>query len=167
MLISRRRAGALLEAIRLLLFVSPEYTPIPGALKNAIDWGSRPWGTNSFARKPTGMIGAPPASMSKAVMQSFTRTVLSFLDAPGLSAPEAYVKFGAGAFGDNGEVRTNPQPPFLRHYMDEDGAFAQRVLAKALRHIGGPGAGRPNALRLTSSGQAPTGNGSSRGMGAA
>ena len=46
------------EASDGILFVSPEYNrSIPGALKNAIDWASRPWGTNSFARKPTGIVG--------------------------------------------------------------------------------------------------------------
>ena len=61
-----------------ILFVSPEYNrSIPGALKNAIDWGSRPWGTNSFARKPTGIIGASPGGIGTAVMQSSFRSVLS------------------------------------------------------------------------------------------
>jgi len=64
-----------------ILFVSPEYNrSIPGALKNAIDWGSRPWGTNSFARKPTGIIGASPGGIGTAVMQSSFRSVLSYME---------------------------------------------------------------------------------------
>ena len=86
---------ALKEAIEAsdgILFVSPEYNrSIPGGLKNAIDWGSRPWGINSFARKPTGIIGASPGGIGTAVMQSSMRSVLSFLDAPQLNAPEAYI----------------------------------------------------------------------------
>ncbi|HWJ24724.1 MAG TPA: NADPH-dependent FMN reductase, partial [Gemmatimonadaceae bacterium] len=47
-----------LAAVDAVLFVTPEYNrSIPGALKNAIDWASRPWGTNSFARKPSAIIG--------------------------------------------------------------------------------------------------------------
>lgn len=66
-----------------LLLVSPECNrSIPGALKNAIDWGSRPWGHNSFARKPTGIIGASTGAIGTAVMQSSMRSVLSFLNAP-------------------------------------------------------------------------------------
>ena len=43
-----------------ILFVTPEYNrSIPGALKNAIDWASRPWGQNSFDHVPAGVIGAP------------------------------------------------------------------------------------------------------------
>ncbi|WP_043847525.1 NADPH-dependent FMN reductase [Crystallibacter crystallopoietes] len=121
-----------------ILFVSPEYNrSIPGALKNAIDWGSRPWGTNSFARKPTGIIGASPGGIGTAVMQSSMRGVLSFLDAPQLNAPEAYVKFDPEAFGEDGEVRNEGTREFLRHYMDEYCAFVQRVLAaNAPGHIG-------------------------------
>jgi chromate reductase len=127
-----------IEAADGLLFVSPEYNrSIPGALKNAIDWGSRPWGTNSFARKPTGIIGASPGNIGTAVMQSSMRAVLSFLDAPQLNAPEAYVKFSPDAFGDDGEVRDEHTEKFLRHYMDEYCAFVQRVLdANAPGHIG-------------------------------
>src|SRR4051794_4100393 len=121
-----------------ILFVSPEYNrSIPGALKNAIDWGSRPWGTNSFARKPTGIIGASPGGIGTAVMQSSFRSVLSFLDAPQLNSPEAYISFDADHFGPGGEVRDEGTAKFLRHYMDEYCAFVQRVLAaNAPGHIG-------------------------------
>jgi chromate reductase len=125
-----------------LLFVSPEYNrSIPGALKNAIDWGSRPWGTNSFARKPTGIIGASPGGIGTAVMQSSMRSVLSFLDAPQLNSPEAYITFRPEAFGDDGEIRDESTKKFLTHYMDEYAAFVQRVLAaNAPGHIGDPDA---------------------------
>jgi chromate reductase, NAD(P)H dehydrogenase (quinone) len=120
-----------------ILIVSPEYNrSIPGALKNAIDWASRPWGTNSFARKPTGIIGASPGGIGTAVMQSSMRSVLSFLDAPQLNAPEAYISFNPEVFGDDGEVKDDSTAGFLRHYMDEYYAFVQRVHASAPGHIG-------------------------------
>ena len=130
-----------IEAADGILFISPEYNrSIPGALKNAIDWGSRPWGTNSFARKPAGIIGASPGNIGTAVMQSSMRAVLSFLDAPQLNSPEAYVKFDAAVFGPNGEINDESVESFLRHYMDEYGAFVQRVLdANAPGHIGDRG----------------------------
>jgi chromate reductase, NAD(P)H dehydrogenase (quinone) len=126
------------EAADGILFISPEYNrSIPGALKNAIDWGSRPWGTNSFARKPTGIIGASPGGIGTAVMQSSMRSVLSFLDAPQLNTPEAYISFKPEAYGDDGEVKDESTQKFLRHYMDEYCAFVQRVLdANAAGHIG-------------------------------
>src|SRR5688572_10531504 len=116
-------ARALKQAIEAsdgILFVSPEYNrSIPGALKNAIDWGSRPWGSNSFAMKPTGIIGASPGGIGTAVMQSSMRSVLSFLDAPQLNAPEAYVKFNPAVFADDGTVTDGGTADFLRHYMEE------------------------------------------------
>jgi chromate reductase, NAD(P)H dehydrogenase (quinone) len=132
---------ALKEAIEAsdgILFVSPEYNrSIPGALKNAIDWGSRPWGSNSFARKPTGIIGASPGSIGTAVMQSSMRSVLSFLDAPQLNAPEMYIHYNPAVFGDDGEVKDEGTAKFLRHYMEEYAAFVERVLtANAPGHIG-------------------------------
>jgi len=123
-----------------ILFVSPEYNrSIPGALKNAIDWGSRPWGENSFARKPTGIIGASPGGIGTAVMQASMRSVLSFLDAPQLNAPEAYIAFDPAVFAADGEVNDEPTARFLSHYMEEYAAFVQRVLAvTAPGHIGDP-----------------------------
>ncbi len=134
---------ALKEAIAAsdgLLFISPEYNrSIPGALKNAIDWGSRPWGTNSFARKPTGIVGASPGGIGTAVMQSQMRSVLSFLDAPQLNSPECYVTFSADVFTPDGDVTDEATADFLRHYIEEFHAFVQRVLAvNAPGHIGDP-----------------------------
>ncbi len=133
-----RAFKAALEASDGLLFVSPEYNrSIPGALKNAIDWGSRPWGQNSFARKPTGIIGASPGGIGTAVMQSSMRGVLSFLDAPQLNAPEAYITYDAADFGPDGTVVNEATAPCLRHYLSESCAFVQRVLAaNAPGHIG-------------------------------
>jgi chromate reductase len=133
-----RALKAAIEGSDGILFISPEYNrSIPGALKNAIDWGSRPWGANSFARKPTGIIGASPGGIGTAVMQSSMRAVLSFLDAPQLNAPEAYIKFDPEVYGDDGEVKNPDTETFLRHYMEEYGAFVERVLAaNAPGHIG-------------------------------
>ncbi|PKI91193.1 ACP phosphodiesterase [Actinomycetales bacterium SN12] len=121
-----------------LLIVSPEYNrSIPGALKNAIDWGSRPWGQNSFARKPTGIIGASTGAIGTAVMQASMRSVLSFLDAPQLNAPEAYITFAPEAYGPDGEVKDESTAKFLGHYMEEYAAFVERVLSSILPgHVG-------------------------------
>jgi chromate reductase len=134
-------ARALKDAIhrsQAILFVTPEYNrSIPGALKNAIDWGSRPWGKNSFARKPTGIIGASAGGIGTAVMQASMRSVLSFLDAPQMNAPEAYIHFDPEVYAEDGEVRDESTREFLRHYMEEYCAFVQRVLAvTAPGHIG-------------------------------
>ena len=129
-----------IEASDGLLIISPEYNrSIPGALKNAIDWASRPWGANSFARKPTGLIGASPGAIGTAVMQSNMRSVLSFLDAPQLNSPEAYVSYKPEAFGEDGSINDESTQQFLQHFMDEYAAFVERVLdGSAKGHIGDP-----------------------------
>ena len=87
-----------------VLFVTPEYNrSIPGCLKNAIDWASRPWGQNSFARKPSGVIGTSPGSIGTAVAQSHLRGVLCFCNSPLMNNVEAYIQFKSGA--DHGRRR--------------------------------------------------------------
>jgi chromate reductase, NAD(P)H dehydrogenase (quinone) len=120
-----------------LLIVSPEYNrSIPGPLKNALDWGSRPWGKNSFKRKPTAVIGASPGGIGTAVMQASLRPVLAFLDAPQLTAPEAYITYSAEVYGEDGTVHSDSTSEFLSHYLAEFTAFVTRVHANAPGHIG-------------------------------
>ncbi|GAA3303061.1 MULTISPECIES: NADPH-dependent FMN reductase [Glutamicibacter] len=130
-----------IEASDGLLFISPEFNrSIPGALKNAIDWGSRPWGTNSFARKPTGLLGASPGAIGTAVMQSSMRSVLSFLDAPQLNSPEVYLQYRPEDFGEDGSISNPDTEKFLAHYIGEYAAFVERVLdSTAAGHIGDEG----------------------------
>lgn len=127
-----------LETADGIMFISPEYNrSIPGALKNAIDWGSRPRTRNSFARKPTAIIGASMGAIGTAVMQSQMRSVLSFLDAPQLNSPEMYITFRPDIYGDDGTVHDESTRTFLAHFMGEYSAFVERVLAvNAPGHIG-------------------------------
>src|ERR687884_441926 len=86
-------ATALKEAIAAsdaVLFVTPEYNrSIPGALKNAIDWASRPYGQNSFTRKPSAMIGTSPGKIGTAVGQQHLRSILGYCNSPQMNSPEA------------------------------------------------------------------------------
>ncbi|MGP5045245.1 NADPH-dependent FMN reductase [Glutamicibacter ardleyensis] len=127
-----------IEASDGLLFISPEYNrSIPGALKNAIDWASHPWGTNSFAGKPSGLVGASMGAIGTAVMQSSMRSVLSFLDSPQLNSPEVYLAFNQEDFDVEGNVLNHSTSEFLKHYMGEYAGFVARVLdANAEGHIG-------------------------------
>ncbi|MGH7018493.1 MAG: NADPH-dependent FMN reductase, partial [Brevundimonas sp.] len=102
-----------------ILIVTPEYNrSIPGGLKNAIDWASRPYGTNSFARKATAVIGTSPGAIGTAVAQQSLRSVLGFLQAPQMNAPEAYIQFKPGLITDDGEVTVPETEQFLRDYME-------------------------------------------------
>lgn len=112
-----------------LLFVTPEYNrSIPGGLKNAIDWASRPWGQNSFARKPSGVIGASPGAIGTAVAQHGLRSVLCYCNSPLMNTLEAYVQFTPGLITAEGEVTNESTAEFLRNYLDELHAFIVRVL---------------------------------------
>jgi chromate reductase len=113
-----------------ILFVTPEYKrSIPVALKNAIDWASRPWGQNSFARKPTGVIGTSPGAIGTAVAQSHRRSVLCFCNAPLMNTVEAYIQFRPGLITPAGEVANESNEKFLRNDLDELQVFIARVLA--------------------------------------
>src|SRR4051794_4401524 len=84
-----RALKAAIAASDAILFVTPEYNrSIPGALKNAIDWGSRPWGQNSFHHMPAAVIGASPGPIGTAVGPQGRRAVVGFLTAPPPGAPE-------------------------------------------------------------------------------
>jgi chromate reductase len=112
-----------------VLFVTPEYNrSIPGGLKNAIDWASRPWGKNSFARKPSAVIGASVGAIGTAVAQQSLRSVLSFCNSPQMNAPEAYIHFKPGLITDDGQVTDDGTADFLRNYMNELHLFIVRVL---------------------------------------
>ena len=117
---------AAIERADALLFVTPEYNrSLPGALKNAIDWGSRPWGQNAWSNKPTGVIGASSGAIGTALGQQSLRGTLSFLNARQMTSPEAYIHYTPGLVDDDGSVTVASTEEFLRTYMM---AFAEHVL---------------------------------------
>jgi chromate reductase len=112
-----------------LLFVTPEYNrSIPGALKNAIDWASRPWGKNAFHHVPAAVIGASIGQIGTAVAQQSLRGVLSFCNARQMTAPEAYIQYSTDKFTPDGEVTDESTAAFLRDFMAEFREHVARVL---------------------------------------
>ena len=100
--------------------MTPKYNRgIPGSLKNAIDWASRPWGTNSFEHKPSAVIGASPGKIGTAVAQQNLHSALSFCNSPQMGAPEAYIQFAPGLVTDDGEVTDKTTEQFLRDFVNE------------------------------------------------
>ena len=125
-------ARALKDAIAAtdaVLFVTPEYNrSIPGALKNAIDWASRPWGQNSFDHVPAAVIGASIGPIGTALGQQSLRAVLSFCNARQMTSPEAYIHYSPEVFRPDGEVTDESTAEFLRTFMLEFHDHLVRVL---------------------------------------
>ncbi|MBP7242181.1 NADPH-dependent FMN reductase [Amaricoccus sp.] len=117
-----------LAAQEAFVFVTPEYNrSIPGGLKNALDWGTRPWGQNAFARKPSGVIGTSPGAIGTALAQQSLRGVLAFCNSPMMNVMEAYIQFKPGLIADDGEVTNPDTEKFLKSWIDEFALFVERV----------------------------------------
>jgi chromate reductase len=131
-------AVALKDAVhrsQAILFVTPEFNrSIPGALKNAIDWASRPWGHNAFDHIPTAMIGASIGQIGTALSQQSLRAVLAFCNARQMTAPEAYITYSPEVFPGNGMVNDRGMTAFLESFMSEFRDHIVRVLTVLPRH---------------------------------
>jgi chromate reductase, NAD(P)H dehydrogenase (quinone) len=126
-----------IASVDAVLFVTPEYNrSIPGGLKNAIDWASRPWGANSFARKPSAVIGTSPGSIGTAVGQQHVRSIMAFCNSPMFNAIEAYIQFTPGLITDGGDVTVDSTRDFLANYMKEFHAYITRVYTALPRTSG-------------------------------
>ncbi len=88
-----------------ILIASPEHNySIPGILKNAIDWASRPPGDNSFDGKPVGIMSASPGMLGGGRVQYHLRQTFVFLNMYPVNRPEVFVTFAAEKIDDNGRV---------------------------------------------------------------
>jgi chromate reductase, NAD(P)H dehydrogenase (quinone) len=112
-----------------VLFVTPEYNRgVPGGLKNAIDWASRPYGKNSFKRKPVAIIGTSPGKIGTAIAQRTLHSIMGYCDAIQMTAPEPYIQFTKDLVDDQGEVKDEKTKEFLGKFMK---AFQDFVAAHA------------------------------------
>jgi len=109
-----------------ILFVTPEYNrSMPGVLKNAIDHASRPYGQNVWAGKPAGILGCSIGVIGTAMAQQHLRNVLSFLDVPTLSQPEAFIHVKDGFFDEVGNISADSKQ-FLQNWMDKYVAWVKK-----------------------------------------
>lgn len=112
-----------------LLFVTPEYNrSIPGALKNAIDWASRPYGENALSRKPVGIVGTSPGGIATAVGQQHLKSILAYCNAPLMNEIEAYIQYTDDLVDDEDRVTVDSTREFLTDYMRSFDGFVRRVL---------------------------------------
>ncbi len=121
-----------IEAADAVLFVTPEHNrSIPALLKNAIDWGSRPWGKSSWPGKPAAVIGASGGAVSTAIAQSHLRAVLSSISSMHVLGGEHYIQFKPELIGADGTVSDESVRTFLKTFVDNFAAFAARFERRA------------------------------------
>lgn len=114
-----------IAAVDGVIIVTPEYSrSVPGYLKNALDWASRPWGQNSFTGKPTAVIGTSPGPLSAAVAQQHLKSILIHFNSPQLGQPEGFIQSRPGMFTEDGEVTTDETAQFLVSYLN---AFVELI----------------------------------------
>ena len=112
------------EAADALLFVTPEHSrSIPAVLKNAIDWGARPWGKTSWPGKPAAIIGTSGGAISTAIAQQHLRAVLGNLGLH-VAGGEAYIAFKPDLIDAQGAVTDDNVRGFLKGFIDQFAAFA-------------------------------------------
>ena len=119
------------EASDALLFVTPEHSrSIPAVLKNAIDWGSRPWGKTSWPGKPAAIIGTSGGAISTAVAQQHLRAVLADLGLH-VAGGEAYVAYKPELIDAQHKVTDESVRKFLGGFVDSFAVFAARFVPSA------------------------------------
>jgi chromate reductase len=102
-----------------VLIVTPEHDrSIPAVLKNAVDWGARPWGKNSWAGKPAFITGTSPGAIGSALAQQHLRSVMTGLGMI-LQGGEAYVTFKPDLVDDQGNIGDESTRKFLQGFLDQ------------------------------------------------
>ncbi len=115
-----------------VLFVAPEHNrSIPSAMKNAIDWATRPRGTSAFSGKVGAIIGTSRGGIATAIAQSHLRTILSGHMAALLGSPEAYVQFKDGLIGEDGAIADEASKTFLQGFVDKFARLVEAMAEKA------------------------------------
>lgn len=113
-----------------MLFVTPEYNrSIPGVLKNALDWGSRPWGQSAWANKPGALIGTSVGAIGTALAQAHLRNVLAYLDVPLMGQPEMFIKHDESRIDAAGKIVNDDTRKFLQAFVDKYVAWVKRISA--------------------------------------
>ena len=109
---------AKIKAADAILFVTPEHNySVPGVLKNAIDWASRPYGDNAFEGKPAAIMSASTGMLGGARAQYHLRQMMVFLDMHPLNRPEVFVTFAKDKMDESGELRDEQTRDFIKKQL--------------------------------------------------
>jgi len=117
-----------------ILFATPEYNySLAGALKNAIDWASRPYGESAWPGKPAAVMGASPGSLGTARAQYHLRQILVAQDMPVVNQPEVMIANAALRFDQFGNLIDAPTRQIIRELI---AALMQLVRSQPVKLAG-------------------------------
>jgi chromate reductase len=116
------------KAADAVLFVTPEYNrSVPAALKNALDVGSRPYGSSVWDRKPGAIASCSPSAIGAFGANHHLRQSLVFLNVPIMQQPEAYVGHGDKLFDEHGRLVNDGTRKFLQGFMQAFANWVEKV----------------------------------------
>ena len=119
---------ARIRAADAILIVTPEYNySIPGVLKNAVDWASRPYGDNAFEGKPVAVMGASIGMLGTARAQYDLRRSFVFLNMYPMNQPEVMVPFAQDKIDRNGRVTDEKTRQKIRELLEGLVGWAKRT----------------------------------------
>src|SRR5829696_2690939 len=111
-----------------VLFVTPEYNySIPGVLKNAIDWASRPYGDSAWDGKPAAIMGASVGAIGTARAQYHLRQVMVFLNMFPINQPEVMIGNASERFDADGNVTDEQTKEFIRQLLQNLVEWTRRI----------------------------------------
>jgi chromate reductase len=117
-----------LKAADAILFVTPEYNySIPGVLKNAIDWASRPYGDNSLEGKAVALMSASIGMLGGARAQYHLRQTFVFLNMHPINRPEVMVPFAPQKFDEKGNLLDDKTKQLIRELLQNLVAWTQKL----------------------------------------
>ena len=103
-----------------ILFVTPEYNySVPGVLKNAIDWASRPYGDSAWNGKPVAIMGASVGTIGTARAQYHLRQMFVFLNMYAVNQPEVMLSNAHKHFDEQGKLTNETAKKLIRQLLEE------------------------------------------------
>src|ERR1044072_554242 len=118
----------LIREVDAILFVTPEYNySVPGVLKNAIDWASRPYGDSAWNGKPAAIMGASVGAIGTARAQYHLRQIMVFLNMFPVNQPEVMIGNAAKQFDDQGNLTNETGRQFVRQLLQNLVDWTRRI----------------------------------------
>jgi chromate reductase len=117
-----------IRAADAILFVTPEYNySVPGVLKNAIDWASRPYGDSAWSGKPVAVMGASIGTIGTARAQYHLRQSFVFLNMFPVNQPEVMIGNAASRFDESGKLTDATTRKLIGDLLQNLVAWTQRI----------------------------------------